>query len=78
MAAKSKWIWLCFATQKEIQLEYIDARHFNTAQDILDRFGTSCVLKLYNDNGRELKPQDPILPLHEYTIKQTRGLGAPD
>ena len=63
MAARSKWIWLRFVNQKEIQLEYIDARHFNTVQDILDRFHMSCVLKLYDDSGRELKSQDPILPL---------------
>ena len=42
MAARSKWIWLRFVNQKEMQLEYIDARHFNTVQDILDRFRMSC------------------------------------
>ena len=70
MATRSKWIWLRFATEKDVQLEYIDARHFNTVQDILDRFRTSYILKLYDDSGRELKPQVPILPLREYTIKR--------
>ena len=37
---------------------------------IFSYFRMSCVLKLYDDSGRELKPQDPILPLREYTIKR--------
>ena len=63
-------IWLRFVNQTEIQLEYIDGRHFNTIQDILDRFHLSCDLKLYDESGRELNLQDPILPLREYTIKR--------
>ena len=70
MAARSKWIWLRFVNQTEIQLEYIDGRHFNTIQDILDCFHLSCDLKLYDESGRELNLQDPILPLREYTIKR--------
>ena len=74
MAASSNWIWLRFVNQKEVKLEYIDARHFNTVQDILDRFRMSCVLKLYDESGRQLKPQDPILQLREYTIKRHNDL----
>ena len=71
MPARSKWIWLRFDVQKETQLEYIDARHFNTAQDILDRFHMkSCVLKLYDDSGRELNPKEHVLPFQIASIKE--------
>ena len=71
MTVRSKWIWLRFGVEKETRLEYLDARHFSTAQDILDRFHMkSCILKLYDDSGRELDPREHILPLREYTLKR--------
>ena len=70
MKVRSKWIWLRWGVEKQVRLEYLDARHFNTAQDILDRFHTkSCTLRLY-DSGRELEPTELVLPLREYTVKR--------
>ena len=69
--SRSKWIWIRFDVQKKIELEYIDARHFHTAKDILDRWHMeNCVLKLYDANGRELEPQETVLALREYTVKR--------
>ena len=70
MTARSKWIWLRFGAEKDTRLEYLDVRHCNTVQDILERFHVSCTLKLYDEHDRELKPQDRVLPLREYTIKR--------
>ena len=69
-AVRSKWIWLRFCDEKETQLEYMDARHYNTVQDILDSFNYTKSLKLYDTYGRELNSQERILSLREYTVKQ--------
>ena len=70
MAVRSKWIWLRFGVEKLTHLEYLDVKHFNTVQDILDRFHMSCILKLYDEHDRELNPQDQVEPLREYTLKR--------
>ena len=69
-ATRSKWIWLRFCDEKEIRLEYMDARHYNTVQDILNSFNCTKSLKLYDTSGRELNSQEHILSLREYTVKQ--------
>ena len=68
MAARRKWIWLRFGNEKQTRLEYLN-KHC-TAQDILNRFYTSCSLKLYDEHDRELNLQDHIEPLREYTLKR--------
>ena len=50
---------------------FIDSRYFNTAQDILDRFNMkSCILKLYNEHGQEMKPQEIVSEMREYIVKR--------
>ena len=68
---KSTWIFLRFGVHKRTELVFIDSRHFNTVQDILDRFDMkSCVLKLYNEHGREMHPQEFVSEMREYTVKR--------
>ena len=68
---KSKWIWLRFGIDKRTELVFIDSRHFNTVQDILDRFHMkSCILKLYNEHGRQMDPQEFVSEMREYIVKR--------
>ena len=68
---KSKWIFLRFGIDKRTELVFIDSRHFNTVQDILDCFDMkSCILKLYNEHGRQMHTQEFVSEMREYIVKR--------
>ena len=67
----TKWIWLRFCINKHTELVFIDSRHFNTVQDILDRFNMkSCILNLYNEHERQMHPQEMVSEMRKYIVKR--------
>ena len=66
---RSRWLRLRFGIEKDWKIIYLDYRHFHTAQDIIDLYPMTCILKLYHNNI-ELKPQDILQEYRDYTLKR--------